>query len=217
MSNLITTTINYVKQELAGAEAGHDWLHIERVWNMAKRIAKEEKVNMRVVELGALLHDIADHKFHNRDEQIGPRKTREFLQTLEGIKEEEIDHVVSIVKHVSWKGRRKKQFSSPEFDVVQDADRLDAMGAMGIARVFTYGGYCNRPFYDDKDLELLRGKKTHNLDNDVLPTSIYHFYEKLLLLKEYMNTETGKKLAQERHEFMEAYLQEFYCEVNGER
>jgi uncharacterized protein len=138
---LIQHTIAYVKQELKNAEGGHDWWHIERVWKTAKHIAKTEQVDLLIVELGALLHDIADSKFHDGDENIGPQKARAFLHTLE-VEENVITHVIRIIENISYKGGKEAQtFKSAELDVVQDADRLDALGAIGIARTFNYGGF----------------------------------------------------------------------------
>lgn len=210
---IIDRTLEFVKDELAGAEGGHDWFHIERVWKTARHIAKDEKVDLLVVELGALLHDIADSKFHAGDEEIGPQKTREFLNSME-VDKEVTDHVVQIVKNISFKGgNHTQQFHSPELDVVQDADRLDAMGAIGIARSFNYGGHKGRALYDP-DIEPQLNMSKEEYKKSTAPT-INHFYEKLLLLKDRMNTETGRKMAEERHRFMEMFLQQFYKEWEG--
>jgi uncharacterized protein len=210
-ASLVSRTVEYVKQELSNAEAGHDWHHIERVWHNAKRIAREEKVDTLIVELGALLHDIADSKFNNGDENIGPEKARAFLQSV-AAEEAVIGHVEQIVRNISFKGGNFKQkFHSAELNVVQDADRLDAIGAIGIARAFHYGGFKNRAIYDpgvQPDLHMNPETYKHSQ----APT-INHFYEKLLLLKDKMNTEAGKKLAVQRHAFMEAFLEQFYTEV----
>jgi uncharacterized protein len=210
----IQQTITYVKQELKNAEGGHDWWHIERVWKTAKHIAKSEEVDLLVVELGALLHDIADSKFHDGDESIGPRKARAFLHTLE-IEENVINHVIRIIENISFKGGKEAQtFQSTELDVVQDADRLDALGAIGIARTFNYGGFKNREIYNPtipSDLNMTK----EEYKNSTAP-SINHFYEKLLLLKDRMNTATGKAMAAKRHQFMESYLKQFYSEWEGE-
>lgn len=216
MSNqeIIETTVSYVKQTLAGSESGHNWFHIERVWRNTKLIAASEQVNELVTELAALLHDIADSKFHNGDEQIGPATAKAFLQTLP-IEKAIQDHVVNIVANISFKGGNHAQaFHSPELAVVQDADRLDAIGAIGITRAFHYGGYKNREIYDPAITPDLNMTK-EAYKNSKAPT-INHFYEKLLLLKDRMNTETGKKLAIERHHFMESFLNQFYREWNGE-
>ncbi len=210
---LITSTENFVKKTLAGAESGHDWWHILRVWNNAKRIAQTEDVNMTIVELAALLHDIADSKFNNGDEEIGPQTAAKFLREI-GAEEHVIEQVALIIKHLSFKASFDGQtYFSNELAVVQDADRLDAIGAIGIARAFTYGGYKNREIYNPEiKVDLNLTKEAYK--NSTTPT-INHFYEKLLLLKDKMNTSTGKQLAQSRHDFMELYLQQFYNEWDG--
>lgn len=188
---IIPNTISFVKETLKGAEGGHDWFHIERVHKLAMSIAKNEEVDELVVSLGALLHDIADSKFHAGDETIGPQLASQFL-VKEQVPEVIIQHVVKIIENISFKGGNENQlFRSPELDVIQDADRLDAIGAIGIARTFNYGGFKNRPLYDP-DI-----KPNLKMDKEQYKTSraptINHFYEKLLLLKDRMNTETGKK------------------------
>lgn len=213
-SKLIHTTIDYVKNALKNAEGGHDWFHIERVYNNALLIAKTEEVNLTIVSLGALLHDIADSKFYDGDETVGPKKARNFLES-QHVDAQIIAHVVAIIENVSFKGGNKKQtFSSKELEVIQDADRLDAIGAIGIARAFNYGGFKNRKLYDPNISPQL------NMTPDAYKAStaptINHFYEKLLLLKDKMNTQTGKKLALERHLFMEDFLDRFYKEWNGQ-
>ena len=212
---IIQNTINFVKEELQNAEGGHDWFHIERVYKNALLISESEKVDKTVVSLGALLHDIADSKFHNGDETVGPKKARKFLKS-QNISEETIDHVVKIIENVSFKGGNKNQeFHSKELEVVQDADRLDALGAIGIARTFNYGGFKNRKLYDPEIKPNLNMTPSEYKVSDA-PT-INHFYEKLLLLKDRMNTETGRKIAEERHVFMETFLKQFYAEWNGEK
>lgn len=177
-------------------------------------MAAEEKADELVVALGALLHDIADSKFHNGDETIGPRMAREWLQSLQ-VAEPVIEHVVNIITHISFKGGNHHQpFKSMELDIVQDADRLDAIGAIGIARAFSYGGFKNRLLYDPAVPANLKMTKEEYKTNSA-PT-INHFYEKLLLLKDRMNTVTGRRLALQRHEFMESYLKQFYGEWDGE-
>lgn len=209
----ITTIAQEVKQILAGAEAGHDWFHIERVFRLAMTIAKTETCELEVVQLAALLHDIADSKFHNGDETIGPRLARELMQKHE-IAPTTIDHVVLIIENMSFKGGNfTANFTSKELEVVQDADRLDAIGAIGIARTFNYGGFKNRPLYDPAIAPQTNMSKAEYKAN-TSPT-INHFYEKLLLLKDRMNTPTAKKMAIERHEFMERYLSQFYTEWEG--
>jgi uncharacterized protein len=212
---IIQNTINFVKEELQNAEGGHDWFHIERVYKNALLISESENVDKTVVSLGALLHDIADSKFHNGDETVGPKKARKFLKS-QNISEETIDHVVKIIENVSFKGGNKNQeFHSKELEVVQDADRLDALGAIGIARTFNYGGFKSRKLYDPEIKPNLNMTPSEYKVSDA-PT-INHFYEKLLLLKDRMNTETGRKIAEERHVFMETFLKQFYAEWNGEK
>ena len=210
---IIQKTITYVKQELTNAEGGHDWWHIKRVWKTAKQIAKSERVDVLIVELGALLHDIADSKFNGGDETIGPRKAREFLATQD-VSSEVIDHVILIIENISFKGGKEAQkFKSPELDVVQDADRLDALGAIGIARTFNFGGFNNREIYNPTIPPNLHMTK-EEYKKSTAP-SINHFYEKLLLLKDLMNTATGKAMAQQRHDYMEGFLEQFYKEWEG--
>jgi uncharacterized protein len=213
-NTIITTTINFVKEQLKNAEGGHDWFHIERVWKNAKLIAnKETGADLQVIELGALLHDIADSKFHNGDETVGPRVACKFLEK-ENVDEHINDHVIKIIENISFKGGNVDQkFKSLELDIVQDADRLDALGAIGIARTFNYGGFKNRPLYDPAiEPDLNMDKETYKKS---LSPTLNHFYEKLLLLKDLMNTKTGHELAQQRHDFMEQYLEQFYAECNG--
>jgi len=212
---LIHATINFVKQQLAGAEGGHDWFHIERVYNNALLIANGEECNLTVVKLGALLHDIADSKFHNGDETVGPRVATEFLEA-QHVPQDVIEHVVNIIENISFKGGNfDKTFKSVELDIVQDADRLDALGAIGIARAFNYGGFKGRAMHDPSvDPQFNMTKEQYKAST--APT-INHFYEKLLLLKDKMNTETGKKIALGRHQFMETFLAQFYAEWDGEK
>ena len=212
---LIENTIAFVKKELANAEGGHDWFHIERVYKNSLLISKTEEVNALVVSLGALLHDIADSKFHHGDETIGPKKTREFLDT-QNVSADIVEHVIKIIENISFKGGNKEQrFFSKELAVVQDADRLDAIGAIGIARCFNYGGFKNRKLYDPEVKPNLR-MSPKEYKASTAPT-INHFYEKLLLLKDLMNTKTGKQIALKRHEYMEGFLEQFYGEWKGEK
>ncbi|POS03050.1 uncharacterized protein Q361_101151 [Flavobacterium croceum DSM 17960] len=211
---IFEVTKSFVKKELKYAEGGHDWYHIERVYKNALLIAREEKCNITVVKLAALLHDIADSKFHDGDETIGPKKAREFLASL-SIASEDVEHVVQIIENISFKGGNfEKPFNSIELQIVQDADRLDAIGAIGIARTFNYGGYKNRSIYNPEIAPKINMTKEEYKKSEA-PT-INHFYEKLLLLKDKMNTETGKKLAKNRHVFMERFLAQFYAEWDGE-
>ncbi|MDG1730103.1 MAG: HD domain-containing protein [Algibacter sp.] len=212
--NIINKTIEFVKVTLANAEGGHDWFHIERVYKNSLLIAKSEPVNEFIVSLGALLHDIADSKFHNGDETIGPKIAREFLFKL-NVDSKIIEHVINIIEHISFKGGNEAQkFKSPELDVVQDADRLDAIGAIGIARCFNYGGFKNRALYNPEVTPNLNMSKAE-YKASTSPT-INHFYEKLLLLKDKMNTKTGKELALKRHNYMLGFLNQFYAEWQGE-
>lgn len=210
---IISNTIEFVKSTLKNAEGGHDWFHIERVYKNAKLIAKGEKADDLIVTLGALLHDIADSKFHNGDETVGPKVATEFLRNQD-VSEEIIAHIVKIIENISFKGGKEAQkFKSPELDIVQDADRLDALGAIGIARAFNYGGFKGRALYDP-DIEADLNMTKEQYKSSTAPT-INHFYEKLLLLKDRMNTTTGKKIATERHQYMLGFLEQFYAEWNG--
>lgn len=211
---IIDNTIGFVKAELRDAEGGHDWFHIERVYKNALHLLKYEKANRMIVLLGALLHDIADSKFTGGDERVGPAKARAFLKSQE-VSDQLIDQVVKIIENVSFKGGNfEQEWSSPELLIVQDADRLDALGAIGIARTFNYGGFKNRKIHDPSIHPNLNMSPEEYKKSDS-PT-INHFYEKLLLLKDRMNTSSGKKIAEDRHRFMEAYLEQFYREWEGE-
>ncbi|NER09786.1 uncharacterized protein SAMN06265375_101695 [Muriicola jejuensis] len=216
-TEIVESTIEFVKETLGDAEAGHDWFHTQRVFNNALLLARDEEVDVLVVSLGALLHDIADAKFHGGDENIGPRMAREFLTSI-GVDKKTVSEVCFIIEEISFKnsiGRKRKGELPLELQVVQDADRLDAIGAIGIARAFHYGGHKNRKLYDpDISPNLKMDKETYKKSDG--PT-INHFYEKLLLLKDRMNTPAGKKIAEERHEFLLHYLEQFYSEWNGER
>lgn len=221
---VIENTIKLVKEELKNAEGGHDWFHIERVFKNAILISIEEKVDVFIVSLGALLHDIADPKFHKGDETIGPKIATKFLKSQQ-VDKKTITHVVNIINHISYKNSfdtetnlaqvKSKKFFSKELEVVQDADRLDAIGAIGIARCFNYGGFKNRALYNPEILPNLNMTKEEYKNSDA-PT-INHFYEKLLLLKDKMNTKSGKRIALERHNFMETFLNQFYDEWNGNK
>jgi len=203
----------FVKEKLQNIESGHDWFHIERVYNNANLIAKNEICDSKVVKLAALLHDIADSKFNNGDETIGPETAKLFLEK-ENVEKQTIDHIVKIIENISFKGGNFEQkFNSIELQIVQDADRLDAIGAIGIARTFNYGGFKNRQIYDPNISPNLKMSKEEYKKSEA-PT-INHFYEKLLLLKDKMNTETGKKMAQNRHDFMDLFLNQFYHEWEG--
>lgn len=214
-TDLLSKTILFVKQQLKDSEGGHDWFHIERVYKNALLISKSETCDKLVVQLASLLHDIADSKFHNGDETIGPKIARDFLEA-EKVSEETILHVIKIIENISYKGGNfSKTYHSKELDIVQDADRLDAIGAIGIARTFNYGGFKNRSLYNPAIAPNLHMTK-EEYKNSEAPT-INHFYEKLLLLKDKMNTETAKQIAKDRHRFMEVFLSQFYAEWEGER
>ncbi len=207
-SPLIDHTAHFVRQTLATAEGGHDWWHVHRVWHNARQIAAHETCDPATVELGALLHDIADAKFHNGDEEEGPRRAVAFMQQ-HAVDSATQEAVVHIIRHVSF--RKGSPADNIELAIVQDADRLDALGAVGIARAFNYGGFKNRPIYDPEvpprpNLSLEEYRKS------AAPT-LNHFYEKLLLLKDRMNTDTGRRMAEARHQFMEQYLTQFYEEA----
>ena len=212
-NQIIKETIKYVKKELKNAEGGHDWFHIQRVHKNSLNILQYENADKLIVELGALLHDIADSKFHNGDEEIGPKKARKFLESIK-VENSIIEHVENIIKNISFAGgNHKRQFNSIEMDIVQDADKLDAIGAIGIARTFNYGGFKNRLLYDPEigpnlnmTKEEYKNSKSHTIN---------HFYEKLLLLKDRMNTKTGKEIAEKRHKFMKLFLEQFYAEWEG--
>jgi len=214
-TQIIENTKTFVQQKLQGAESGHDWFHTQRVYNNALLIAKGEDCDLFVVQLGALLHDVADSKFYNGDETIGPKLAWEFLES-ENVPEDIVMQVVNIIENISFKGGNfEKHFHSAELAIVQDADRLDAIGAIGIARTFNYGGFMNRAIYDPSIAPNLKMTKVEYKKSDS-PT-LNHFYEKLLLLKDKMNTPTGKRIAQERHAFMETFLAQFYAEWDGEK
>jgi len=212
----ISKTVEFVRKKFEKEGSGHDWWHIYRVWQLSKHIAvKEKDVNITVAELAALLHDIADWKFHNGDEEAGPNAAKKWLKSIDA-DSKTIEQVVYIVKHISFKGGTNKHFMETiEGKIVQDADRLDAMGAIGIARAFAFGGHLNRTIHEPgenpknyKDFDSFKKNLTKG-------SSINHFYEKLLLLKDRMNTETGKKMADHRHKYMEDFLEEFYAEWEG--
>ncbi|WP_411766038.1 HD domain-containing protein [Winogradskyella sp. A3E31] len=213
---LIDITKDFVKKELKNAEGGHDWFHTERVYKNALLISKQENVNVLVVQLAALLHDIADSKFHNGDETVGPRKARAFL-FQNNVDSAVIEHVIKIIENMSFKNSLEdaERFSSEELKVVQDADRLDAIGAIGIARCFNYGGFKNREMYNP-DIEPNLDLTKEDYKKSTAPT-INHFYEKLLLLKDQMNTKTARRIASDRHNYMEGFLKQFYAEWEGKK
>ncbi|CAL2089235.1 HD domain-containing protein [Tenacibaculum sp. 190524A05c] len=213
-SQIIENTKKFVKTTLKNAEGGHDYFHIERVYKNAIAISKDEQnANEFIVSLGALLHDIADSKFHNGDETIGPKVATEFLESQK-VDISVIEHVQKIIENISFKGGNfQQQFKSLELDIIQDADRLDAIGAIGVARCFNYGGFKNRALYDPEIKPNLNMTK-EEYKKSKAPT-INHFYEKLLLLKDRMNTSSGKRIAEQRHLFMEQFLSQFFGEWEG--
>ena len=212
---LIGKTSGFVKETLSDSEGGHDWFHTLRVYKNALHIAKGEEADVVIVALGALLHDIADSKFYDGDETVGPKIAREFLEQ-QNTSNSRIQAVVKIIENVSYRGGNKKSdYNAIELQIVQDADRLDAIGAIGIARTFNYGGFKNRKLYDpaiDPKLEMTPDE----YKKSDAPT-INHFYEKLLLLKDGMHTQTAKEIAAKRHTFMQDFLDQFYAEWEGHR
>lgn len=199
-----------VKTKLKDAEKGHNWYHIDRVRNMALKIAEIEGGDKEIIELSALLHDISDAKFNGGNYSEGARQASVILNSV-GCESEKIEHIVGIIDNISFKGGLKEsKISTIEFEVVRDADRLDAIGAIGIARAFNYGGFKNREIYNPEitPVTYSSAEEYHNSD---APT-ITHFYEKLLLLKDLMSTQTAKKIAEQRHEFMQKYLNQFFEE-----
>ena len=215
-NQIIEATKTFVKTTLKDAEGGHDWFHTERVYNNALLISKGETVNELVVALGALLHDIADSKFNNGDDTVGPKIAGEFLMK-QNVSTEVINHVIKIIENVSFSSNidNASAFKSKELEVIQDADRLDALGAIGIARTFNYGGFKNRALYNP-DIKPNLNLTKDEYKKSTAPT-INHFYEKLLLLKDKMNTKTGRKIAEERHNYMVDFLKQFYAEWHGEK
>ncbi len=203
----------YLEKEFSNKESGHDWWHIYRVWQLSKKIGAKEGGDIFVIELGALLHDIADWKFHAGDDTLGSKIAQKILRARK-VDQNIIDKVCAIVDKISFKGALvKDKMKSREGKIVQDADRLDAMGAIGVARAFSYGGHKNRPMYDPKIKAVMAKNKKQYYNSGA--ATINHFYEKLLLLKERMNTKTGKKLALGRHKYMEKYLDRFFKEWKG--
>jgi uncharacterized protein len=211
---LIDAIAREVTDRLRGEASGHDWWHTLRVWKMAERIGREEGANMLVVCLAALLHDIADWKFHGGDTSVGPRVARELMEK-HGVEEDVIAHVCDVIASSSFTGAGSiREMATLEGKVMQDADRLDAIGAIGIARTFAYGGHRGRPIHDPDIRPSLYASKEEYANNT--SATINHFYEKLLLLRDLMNTRTAKRIADERHKFMEEYLSRFFGEWDGE-
>ncbi len=213
MSTVFEQLREQVEVAFASDGSGHDWWHIHRVIANAEVIAQREGADLEIVKLGALLHDIADHKFHNGDLEVGPRRAAELLRAR-GADARTVERVVSIVNEVTFKGAGvSTPVSSIEAACVQDADRLDAIGAVGIARAFAYGGSKNRLMHNP-DASPKQHQDFADYANDTGATT-NHFYEKLLLLKDRMQTATGRQMAEERHRFMEVFLKQFYAEWEG--
>ncbi len=210
---IIKNTETYVREQLQQAEAGHDWWHIFRVWRLARKIAEQETANLLVVELGALLHDIADAKFNQGDDRIGQEKARVFLKQQQ-LDDLTIEQVVAIIRDISYStSLSRKVLRTKELDIVQDADRLDAMGAIGIARTFSYGGFKGHAMHNPHlPPRTNLTKETYRKEET---TTLNHFYEKLLILRDRMNTDTGKQLAEERHQFMQLFVKQFLSEWEG--
>lgn len=207
---IVIKTVDYVRSKMLREASGHDWWHVYRVWKMAVKIAKKERSDIFVVELAALLHDIADWKFHDGDMNAGAMVSGVWLNSL-GVEDSVIEHVCEIVRETSFKGAKvKSSMRTKEGMVVQDADRLDAIGAIGIARVFAYGGHNGSEMYDPEESPELH--ETFEQYKKNKSSSINHFHEKLLLLKDLMNTETAQRIAEERHNFMLNYLDTFHSE-----
>ena len=211
--DVINLTVQFVKQKLAHAEGGHDWFHIERVWKNAQLISNSEKGNQLIIELASLLHDIADYKFNDGDEQIGPRIAENFLESI-NVERIIIKEVIFIIENISYKGGHNENIKKTlELEIVQDADRLDALGAIGIARAFSFGGFKGSLMYNpDQKPKVNQSEEEYKKSNG---TTINHFHEKLLFLKNLMNTKTGKKLAINRHNYMLGFLQQFHLEWNS--
>lgn len=209
---IIQNTIQFVKEMLKDAEAGHDWFHTERVWKLAQKIALKEGGDSLIIQLGALLHDIADPKFHNGDETLALCIANDFLQT-QNLDSQQIEQVLFIIKNISFKNRNEAPtHKNIELQIVQDADRLDAIGALGIARTFNFGGFKNNLMYHPEIPPRINlSKEDYKKSNG---TTINHFYEKLLLLRDLMNTPTAYQMAEERHNFMLIFLEQFYKEWN---
>jgi uncharacterized protein len=212
-TEIVEKTEQFVREVLSNAEGGHDWFHILRVRNLAMRIGRTEDVDLYTVELGALLHDIADYKFHDGDVDLGPKKAVDFLNRLD-CDTDVVEHVEQIIRNISYRGGRETTFQSRELDVLRDADRLDAIGAIGIARTFNYGGFKNRPLYDPS-IPPVEEHTESSYTNSTAPT-LNHFYEKLLRLKDTLQTEEGRRIAEDRHAYMQEYVERFLAEWRGE-
>lgn len=212
MQNLVDRVAAHIKAKFLAESSGHDWHHINRVWQLTRQIAAQEGADREIAELGALVHDIADWKFHDGDDSIGPREAERLL-SREGASPQVIAAVVDIVATISFKGAGvSTAMRTLEGQCVQDADRLDAIGAIGIARCFAYGGHAGRLMHDPDEAPVLH--QTAAAYKASKGASLNHFYEKLFLLKERMNTPTGRALAEPRHQFMQDYVAQFLAEWN---
>jgi len=213
MEAILENAVEHVRGALMGDSSGHDWWHVDRVWKMAVRVGEAEGADPLIVQLAALLHDIADWKFHGGDLTAGPRAARAWLES-QAVGAPVIDAVCAIIDKVSFEGAGvATEMPTIEGRVVQDADRLDALGAIGIARAFAYGGHDGRPLHDPDSAPVLHASaEAYRNDRG---STINHFHEKLLLLKERMQTRTGRAIAAQRHAFMESYLQQFHAEWEG--
>lgn len=211
-NDIIQKTAEYIKQEFSGDSSGHDWWHIYRVWKNAVNICKHEKANLFIVELAALLHDLDDWKF-NQNEDETPHRAQAWMESCK-IDSDIAEKVCEIIMHISYKGAQvENKMKTIEGFIVQDADRLDAIGAIGIGRAFAYGGYKNRPMYDPESSNQMHASFEEYKNSK--SATINHFYEKLLLLKDMMNTDTAKKFAEQRHEIMLSFLDQFMNEWEG--
>ena len=210
---VIQKTAEYIKQEFSSDSSGHDWWHIYRVWKNAIAISEYEQADSFIVQLAALLHDLDDWKF-NQSEDETPLRAKAWLDSC-SVDISIADKVCEIIKYISYKGAGvENKMNSLEGFIVQDTDRLDAIGAIGIARAFAYGGYKNRMMYDPESKPQTHAtfEEYKNSQSD----TINHFYEKLLLLKDMMNTKTAKKMAEQRHEIMLKFLDDFMKEWEEE-
>jgi len=211
---IISKTAEHVREELSGESSGHDWFHVYRVWKLAEHIGKQEGADMFIVEMTALLHDLDDFKItgeHSKDK----KNATSWMENMQ-VGADTQQKIIKIIQNMGFTDHIEGQKSlSKEGEVVQDADRLDALGAIGIGRAFAYGGKMQRPLHDPAEQPKKEMSKEHYMSRK--GTTINHFHEKLLLLKELMNTDAGRKMAAHRHQFMEQYLEEFFKEWEGER
>ncbi|MFO1444709.1 HD domain-containing protein [Bacillus sp. Bva_UNVM-123] len=210
---MIKRTEHFVQRTLGNDSTGHDWYHIKRVRSNALYIAeRENKGDHFIIEMAALLHDIPDEKL-NPSKEAGERKLAEFLELIQ-LDQRRSNEIAGIISSISFKGGNNTKAMSIEAEIVQDADRLDAIGAIGIARTFAYGGSKGQALYDPNIA--VRDMMTEDEYRNGKSTSVHHFYEKLLKLKDKLNTNTAKKMAEERHQWMEKFLEQFFYEWNGQ-